>query len=100
RRRHTRSKRDWSSDVCSSDLERDAMVAQLRHVLEFASMKHVTVHVIPEETAWHPGLEGAFSLLDFTAADPIVHLETRRSGLFLRSEERRVGKEGESREAR
>src|SRR5690349_23619296 len=24
RRRHTRSLRDWSSDVCSSDLERDA----------------------------------------------------------------------------
>src|SRR5699024_3464337 len=23
RRRHTRSKRDWSSDVCSSDLQRD-----------------------------------------------------------------------------
>src|SRR5207249_5220403 len=23
RRRHTRSKRDWSSDVCSSDLEAD-----------------------------------------------------------------------------
>src|SRR5699024_12220735 len=23
RRRHTRSKRDWSSDVCSSDLERE-----------------------------------------------------------------------------
>lgn|GEM_PF-6039313 len=67
-------------------VERDAMVAQLRHVLEFASMKHVTVHVIPEETAWHPGLEGAFSLLDFTAADPIVHLETRRSGLFLGEE--------------
>src|SRR5207249_9326070 len=26
RRRHTRSKRDWSSDVCSSDLD-----AELRH---------------------------------------------------------------------
>src|SRR5207249_7613284 len=24
RRRHTRSKRDWSSDVCSSDLQHDA----------------------------------------------------------------------------
>src|SRR5699024_11964580 len=24
RRRHTRSKRDWSSDVCSSDLETEA----------------------------------------------------------------------------
>src|SRR5699024_12475600 len=25
RRRHTRSKRDWSSDVCSSDLQRTAL---------------------------------------------------------------------------
>src|SRR5699024_11239873 len=25
RRRHTRSKRDWSSDVCSSDLRRDGL---------------------------------------------------------------------------
>src|SRR5207249_8760979 len=28
RRRHTRSKRDWSSDVCSSDLDRDSFFAQ------------------------------------------------------------------------
>src|SRR5699024_12110886 len=27
RRRHTRSKRDWSSDVCSSDLEKYAELA-------------------------------------------------------------------------
>src|SRR5207249_8290750 len=27
RRRHTRSKRDWSSDVCSSDLSRNACCA-------------------------------------------------------------------------
>lgn len=65
---------------------RDAMATQLRHVLTLAEMDHVTVHVIPEETAWHPGLEGAFSLLDFAAGDPIVHLETRRSGLFLGEE--------------
>src|SRR2546422_10146130 len=26
RRRHTRCSRDWSSDVCSSDLDRDAFV--------------------------------------------------------------------------
>src|SRR5699024_12089090 len=26
RRRHTRSKRDWSSDVCSSDLKQDSRV--------------------------------------------------------------------------
>src|SRR5207249_8706322 len=28
RRRHTRSKRDWSSDVCSSDLTTQARVCQ------------------------------------------------------------------------
>src|SRR5437868_6730552 len=28
RRRHTRSKRDWSSDVCSSDLSRIAVVGE------------------------------------------------------------------------
>src|SRR6266513_5175213 len=30
RRRHTRSKRDWSSDVCSSDLRPDADFAEQR----------------------------------------------------------------------
>src|SRR5699024_11869054 len=29
RRRHTRSKRDWSSDVCSSDLDWDAKQAEV-----------------------------------------------------------------------
>src|SRR5699024_6396806 len=28
RRRHTRSKRDWSSDVCSSDLEADILAKE------------------------------------------------------------------------
>src|SRR5699024_11964046 len=33
RRRHTRSKRDWSSDVCSSDLQQDHLeLDQLRHL--------------------------------------------------------------------
>src|SRR5699024_11677127 len=29
RRRHTRSKRDWSSDVCSSDLEFEAEIQKV-----------------------------------------------------------------------
>lgn len=68
-------------------VDRDRMVEQLRHVLRLADLDHVTVHVIPDETVWHPGLEGAFSLLDFAAAEPIVHLENRRSGLFLGEEQ-------------
>lgn len=60
-----------------------AMREQLRFILELADLPHVTVRIIPAVSGWHPGLEGAFSLLEFTAAPPIVHLETRRSGLFL-----------------
>src|SRR5437868_869681 len=37
RRRHTRSKRDWSSDVCSSDLAVIHRAACLRTVLKHAA---------------------------------------------------------------
>src|SRR5699024_11222179 len=37
RRRHTRSKRDWSSDVCSSDLD----YFELLHILEFKKAERV-----------------------------------------------------------
>src|SRR5207249_8490678 len=38
RRRHTRSKRDWSSDVCSSDLDEKAVAD--RKALHFAQIGH------------------------------------------------------------
>src|SRR5699024_11947724 len=46
RRRHTRSKRDWSSDVCSSDLD---VIAPLRdqrgdHVVRFGRRVFDTCH--------------------------------------------------------
>src|SRR5699024_11364026 len=34
RRRHTRSKRDWSSDVCSSDLSMEALIHHFKLVTE------------------------------------------------------------------
>src|SRR5699024_11939563 len=44
RRRHTRSKRDWSSDVCSSDLETnfdtDLFMPIIEKVEEFAHTKY------------------------------------------------------------
>src|SRR5699024_11429245 len=67
RRRHTRSKRDWSSDVCSSDLGN----FHPQHVREF-----------PLVTQSHP-----------TVCERIrQHWLIRK-----RSEERRVGKESRSR---
>src|SRR5699024_11485808 len=53
RRRHTRSKRDWSSDVCSSDLvafqdKRDIDAAYLRliktHLLEGSGFTSIATH--------------------------------------------------------
>src|SRR5699024_11773239 len=63
RRRHTRSKRDWSSDVCSSDLARAAFTGEL------------------ERPGSHRVEEGG------AAGRPI------QAPAAVRSEERRVGKE-------
>src|SRR5438874_13840664 len=68
RRRHTRSLRDWSSDVCSSDLS--ALIRRQTHQL-----------------VQHDRINGALNLAFVSAAN--------RSA--LRSEERRVGKECRSR---
>src|SRR5207249_6909154 len=90
RRRHTRSKRDWSSDVCSSDLQLRA-----RGGLELA---------------WDEEAELDAASIVETAAGFVAQAERAREleparraarGLAVaaelcprRSEERRVGKEG------
>src|SRR5207249_8947114 len=66
RRRHTRSKRDWSSDVCSSDLARRPW--RFRRTAR------------PLLAGWGTSIASAFAM-------PI---RAKRSS---RSEERRVGKE-------
>src|SRR5437868_11265324 len=74
RRRHTRSKRDWSSDVCSSDLvDRDRGSSDRQPFRRTA---------IPIDT--------------IVVADRLPAL-TVLAGLSLRSEERRGGKEGGAR---
>src|SRR5207249_7270734 len=74
RRRHTRSKRDWSSDVCSSDLE----------------------------VAARSGKDGRTKVLRYTSLQSsqlpdgvrvINHLRQQAPDVDGRSEERRVGKE-------
>src|SRR5207248_10687765 len=84
RRRHTRSYGDWSSDVCSSDLQH--LPEQHREL--FRGDKGAL-----------PGGEGCFGFLDLA-----LQLGNRQLvgmpalGLvLLRSEERRVGKEGSTR---
>src|SRR5207249_9443055 len=80
RRRHTRSKRDWSSDVCSSDLEEAFRVGEEGAVPGVAGP---TVRCMPVHIK-HQHVEGQ-----------VVGREIGHELLeVLRSEERRVGKEG------
>src|SRR5205809_7659691 len=75
RRRHTRCSRDWSSDVCSSDL----LTWQ-----DTAEDEETGLHDRVNATS-HPCVTCYFMRVD--------HIETK----LLRSEERRVGKECRSR---
>src|SRR5207237_5536508 len=92
RRRHTRFKCDWSSDVCSSDL-------MARERLSAAG----TESELPEIQAWRR----TFSALglkptQYRCASESLLRRFRKEGSLpaihpLRSEERRVGREGRSR---
>src|SRR5699024_11840066 len=73
RRRHTRSKRDWSSDVCSSDLVLNDFLDEL-----FNQFKIV---------------KGDSDQIDEELRQLTQYFESNKTGYTARSEERRVGKE-------
>lgn len=59
------------------------LAAQVRHLIEMAQRPRVTVQVVPFGAGPHPGLEGAFVLMDFAADPALVHLENRAMSVFL-----------------
>src|SRR5207249_5390917 len=86
RRRHTRSKRDWSSDVCSSDLAGLAASACQNNTVANGTgtlppPKNLSYELDPSGDAVQPaGIRLAWD--DLQSSD------------LARSEERRVGEEG------
>src|SRR2546428_5668406 len=83
RRRHTRSDRDWSSDVCSSDLPSSLHGSPLKSAVPSEVDVSVRANGEPCKLLGHyDPLRRAFANLLRNAA---------------RSEERRVGEEGRSR---
>src|SRR5207253_7988854 len=93
RRRHTRWPRDWSSDVCSSDLGRFRRVRSKRYRTDVVkqSKRHGYHPFAARPTIrwgrtrhWLQTRGMPHNLDDFIASHPITK---------LRSEERRVGKE-------
>src|SRR5207249_5644642 len=79
RRRHTRSKRDWSSDVCSSDLRSGRCAAASPAV--YRRLVYMAFLNRPPCNKPRRGIDGEVVALDAKT----------------RSEERRVGKEGRAR---
>lgn len=59
------------------------MADQLRHLLELAERRNVTLRVIPPRIGWHPGLVGPFVLYEFPDAPPVLYFEHYSSGAFV-----------------
>src|SRR5207253_7406626 len=93
RRRHTRWPRDWSSDVCSSDLlhgdveRRNRLVANDQLGSDRESASDGDALALPARE-----LVRVFAHVFLPEADP----REQGTDLVPRSEERRVGKEGRS----
>src|SRR5438067_10802565 len=68
RRRHTRSKRDWSSDVCSSDLLQAMTTVVPRHFVEEFCDKARALGPRPDNT--HITLQNIEKLGQFVQAGP------------------------------
>jgi transcriptional regulator with XRE-family HTH domain len=67
---------------------RDVMNAQLDHMAESTELPHVTLQVVPYDVGAHPGMAGAFAILQFgePSANDVVYLESQAGDLFLESQ--------------
>src|SRR5690606_39676958 len=90
RRRHTRFSRDWSSDVCSSDLDNARVLSGMRPTgaLHLGHLHGVLKNWIELQHEY----ECFFFVADWHALT--THYEEPGMIAEHRSEERRVGKEG------
>src|SRR5690606_40481279 len=93
RRRHTRFSRDWSSDVCSSDLDGKIDLLAYLHVLFPHRRSGEVIHIDAEALGRKLGeVDEVKSLVDAGVVDENL-ADPFDESLDLRSEERRVGKE-------
>src|SRR5690349_11048157 len=92
RRRHTRSLRDWSSDVCSSDLNNVDLDTQLRIANVSNSQATVTVTIGDVSQPSFNLAAGASTRVSYPVNNGPVKIVSTRN-IVARSEERRVGKE-------
>src|SRR5207302_5480345 len=91
RRRHTRFSRDWSSDVCSSDLPESEPDWRLPREIKLPGQITTT----REAQTFRPKVAEASAFEVHQGPPPLEPIsEAEVRAAFQRSEERRVGKEG------
>lgn len=56
---------------------------QLAHLRELAEIPNVTIQVLPFGKGAHPGLGGAFALLEFEADPGVVYVDSPAGNLYL-----------------
>ncbi|MFC1419943.1 helix-turn-helix domain-containing protein [Streptacidiphilus cavernicola] len=66
----------------------EIMRAQLEHLAQLGDLAHVNIQVLPFRSGAHPGMSGAFSILEFpeSADTAVVYLEGVTSDLYLEKE--------------
>jgi transcriptional regulator with XRE-family HTH domain len=67
---------------------RKVMKTQLEHLAEAAEQPHVTLQAVPYDVGAHPGMAGAFVILQFEepSAPDVVYVESGSGDLFMESE--------------
>jgi hypothetical protein len=66
----------------------EVMADQLRNLLDLTRQPHITFQVLPYAVGAHPGMHGAFAVMDFPdAADSeLVYVENMAGALYLEKE--------------
>jgi transcriptional regulator with XRE-family HTH domain len=61
--------------------------AQIKHLVEVASLPNVTIQIIRPEDGFHTATSGRFFMLEFEQARPIVFSELHDGGVYLQDQE-------------
>ncbi|GAA0357283.1 hypothetical protein GCM10009540_92040 [Streptomyces turgidiscabies] len=59
------------------------MHEQISHLIEVAGLPNVTLQMVPIAKGAHPGLGGAFSILEFEENEPLVYVDSPAGNLYL-----------------